>query len=141
MKKACSCLVALAMMVGLLTCGVSASEIQPYSSRYLTSYTLSLYETDVDGQLRLDYSVIGTDIMSLIGIYNIWVYTADGEEIDHIDGSVESGLIWINSGIAYGSFYYDGLVPGQKYYMVVEVFAADISGSDYRTGTTTAERA
>ena len=141
MKKVCSYLVAFTMLASILTCGAGATEIQPHSSDYLTSYMLSLYETDVDGEIRLDYSVVGTDKMSLIGIYNIWVYTAGGEEIDHISGSVESGLIGINTSAVAGSFYYDGLEPGQRYYMVVEVFAADITGSDYRTGTTGTARA
>lgn len=141
MKKVCSYLAALAMTLGLLTCGASAAEIQPHSSKYLTTYMLSLYETETDGEIRLDYAVVGTGRMSLIGIYNIWIYTAGGEEVDHIDGSVESGLIGINTSAVAGSFYYDGLEPGQEYYMVVEVFAADITGSDYRTDTTGTARA
>lgn len=141
MKKACSYLTALALMVGIFTCGINASELQPHSSKYLTTYTLSLYETDVDGEIRLDYAVVGTDKMSLIGIYNIWIYTAGGAEVDHIDGSVENGLIGVNTSAVAGSFYYDGLEPGQRYYMVVEVFAADITGSDHRTDTTGTVRA
>lgn len=75
-------LIALILVITLITpCAafsVVAEEIQPYASKYLTSYSAYVYVT-ASGQAQVWFEVMGTGYMDEIGALSIILYeSSDG---------------------------------------------------------------
>lgn len=56
----------------LLPHTVSAAEIQPYASNYLTAYSAYVYKAD--NEIQVWYEVMGTDDMDELGVLSIILY-------------------------------------------------------------------
>ena len=129
MKKILCAALAVCMLTGILTTAASAAET---SSAYLNSYSAFL-TADGNGKISVTVDVSGRGYMTEIGAQTIYIYestnnvnftrvaTYEAEDYDEMLGS--------------GSFYYETPIThqgtaGRYYIAIVDVYAANVNGSD-----------
>lgn len=128
-KKTCLLLLALLLSVTVITPPVFASIT---ASDYINSYSTSLHQGNYNGQLKIEYDIIGKGTMDTIGVSKIVVYKADGTKVRTIWGSVVNGLLEQNTFSADGSYYFS-VVAGLSYYCHVTFYSGKNGGYDTRT--------
>lgn len=140
MKKILCAALAICMLTGILTTAASAAET---SSAYLDGYRAFL-TADGNGEISVTVDVSGRGYMTEIGAQTIYIYestnnanftrvaTYEAEDYEEMLGS--------------GSFYYETPIThqgtaGRYYFAVVDVYAANASGSDTKEYETVSIRA
>ena len=114
----------------------SAIEVSPRAILYLTGYTGSLSQGTKSGRIRVDFTVIATQISDYVGVSQIAIFEADtNTRIAAIKGSVVNGLLREDARSTTGSYTYYGK-PGVTYYAVLTIYAEKDGGSDFRMYTT-----
>jgi len=129
LKKILCATLAVCMLTGILTTAASAAET---SSAYLDGYSAFL-TADGNGEISVTVDVSGTNYMTEIGAQTIYIYestnnvnftrvaTYEAEDYEEMLGS--------------GSFYYETPIThegtaGRYYFAIVDVYAANVRGSD-----------
>lgn len=123
--------------------GVSATGAQPRASAYLDSYSAYVYPAG-SGNVRVYYSVVGTDYMDEIGYLRIAIYeSTDNSNFTCVrtftDDNTPS-LMDYNDYYHSGSVTYDGVV-GRYYKAYVCVWAGENGSGDTRYFWTSAKKA
>lgn len=140
MKKRLSALfIIIALLVSCCQL-VSASNIQPRASEYLSRYTVALGPGDETGEVKLAFSVTATDTMSQVGISKVEIYKSNGSYVTTIYGNSTNKLLGYSTEHHSGCYIYNG-VSGTSYYAKVTVYAKDSTGSDSRIVTTATAKA
>ena len=119
---------------------VSASNIQPRASEYLSRYTVALGSGDETGTVKLAFSVTATNTMTQVGISKVEIYKSNGSYVTTIYGNSTNKLLGSSTEHHSGYYIYNG-VSGTSYYAKVTVFAKNSSGSDSRVVTTATAKA
>ncbi len=139
MKKCVvACITMLLLIIPLRTTSTAADyehDYNPYiimSSQYISSYSATI-TPGTNGLIELNCSVIGTGIMSTIGIRTIQLQK-------YVSGTWTNVKTWnnyFNYNDIQASFYasYQGSV-GSQYRAVITFFAENQNGSDSRVVTT-----
>lgn len=134
-KKLTLVFVSLIFLIASLCPVASAIEVSPHASLYLNSYGAALYQGTRSGRIRIDYTVVATQISDLVGVSQITIFTTDNEYAATIKGSVVNGLLREDAQTQMGSYTYYGK-PGVTYYAVLTIYAEKDGGSDFRMYTT-----
>lgn len=137
-KKMLAGMLAFAILLSIVPMAVYAQAPEGddiNASYYLSSYGVLLYSNGTSGKLKLDYEVYATNTMNTVGVYKIVVRKANGSVYKTIWGSTANGLEASNTWYKVGT-YTLSLASGNSYYCDVTVIAANASGSDTRTITT-----
>jgi len=105
------------------------------ASGQIDSYYIDVYESD-DGQIAIEFDVIGSGTMDYIGAESIAVYYKDGTRWIFLDENTRdnSGMSRSNTYSFTNTIYYDG-DSGYDYKVVVEIFAENDEGYDSRIKT------
>ena len=136
MKRTFSALLAALMLVSCLGTA-SGAVIEPFrASDYLSSYAAFISAGDNAREINIGYDVSANTLASLVGVYKIVIYKANGTQVSVVNGSVANGLLRMNWNSHGGEYIYKGATSGTSYYAVVTVYASDSSGSDSRSITT-----
>lgn len=134
-KRLIVCALAFVLLFSCVPLASANSIAETRASQYLHGYTTYLARGSSSGDIRLEYIVSATGIMSSLGISQIVVYKSNGTYVTTINGSISNGLFRLADVNHSGYYIYHG-TPGTSYYFVVTVFAGDSTGSDSRTVTT-----
>lgn len=135
-KKLVLVFVSLVFLVSSFCQVASANEASPRASLYLNSYGAALYQGTRSGRIRVDFTVVATQISDLVGVSQIAIIEVDSNDcVATIKGSVANGLLHENSRGTMGSYTYYGK-PGVTYYAVLTMYAEKDGGSDFRMYTT-----
>lgn len=138
MKKSIRIFSLVCALMMLLSVGASAAEQR--SSAYLSSYHASVYAYD-DGEVTVFLSATGTGVMDEIGATKITLYEAVGNGLfrtakvytsDEYPDMLCSGPQYCKVAARYNG------TSGNRYYAILKVYAADSTGSDTKTYTTSA---
>lgn len=130
MKKIAKHLVLLVMVVSALCSCVSAME---NSNAYIRSGSAYIYKW-ADGDISVEYTVTGTDIMDTIGAHQVTVYKMLGDKIDAGKDELVKTYWYTNypdmmgeKDVAYHHSIRLNVEAGERYYAVV-VFYATLGG-------------
>ena len=90
-----------------------------------------------NGKINIEFRVVGTGTMTKLGASTIDIYKSNGTFVKTISYTASGNgyMMGYNTAFHSGSVPYSG-VAGQKYYAVVNFYAKNSSGSDYRSYTT-----
>lgn len=133
MKRIFSCFLSILLVTTLCCSAANAADTR--ASYYLSSYDAFLYTGDSSGELTLDFSVAVARACTSYGISKVRLYTEDGDFVKTITGTKANGLL-TSSGRLYLHEYDISATPGERYYAIVTIYAADADGSDSRVYTT-----
>ena len=134
-KKIISLLLAVFMLIGITS--VSAAyipepEINPQASLQLSAYSITL-EPLGNGEMYIDFTVLGTDVMDKIGIFSLVIEerTPGGawDDFDILYGYTHPEFYHYNSAGYLGDYCFDGTV-GMQYRATIVVYAEDSRGCD-----------
>ena len=123
------------MLIGITS--VSAAyipepEITPQASLQLSAYSITL-EPLGNGEMYIDFSVLGTDVMDKIGIFSLVIEerTPGGvwDDIEILYGYNHPEFYQYNTAGYLGAYYFDGTV-GNDYRATIVVYAEDSRGRD-----------
>lgn len=127
-------------LVASLCHAVSAVELPPRASDYLSGYGAALYQGTVKGSVRLEFTVSATEYSDYVGVSELIIYKSDGSRAATITGTVSNGLLREDCKLHMGDYFYYG-EPGVSYYAILTMYAERDGGSDsrrYLTHTCTA---
>lgn len=127
--SSCSFILAILIVASIFSLPASASILE---SDYINSYTTGLNQGTSNGQLKLNYTLVGTGTMDKIGISKIVVYKSDGTWYRTIYGTVSNGLLEQNTFVAFGTYRFT-VAAGVSYYCKVTYYAEKNGGYDTRT--------
>lgn len=124
------------VIVFLVSTPVHAMAAEARASAWFTGYGASIVASG-NGKINVEFRVVGTGTMTMLGVSYIHIYKSDGTRVAKILSSTKGNEYMMKSNTAFhtGSVPYSG-VAGQKYYAVVTFFAKNSSGSDTRSYTT-----
>lgn len=139
-KRLTFLLFSLVFLIASLCQIVSADEISPRASDYLTGYGAYLYQGTVKGSVRVEFTVSATEHSDYVGVSELVIYKSNGSRAATITGTVSNGLLREDAGVHLGHYNYYG-EPGVSYYAILTMYAERDGGSDsrrYLTNTCTA---
>lgn len=136
-KRISHIFVAMALLIVLICQGVVATEIDPRSSLYLSSYGGYLCATSstTSPGFDIDFDVIARQQSDYVGISKIEIYKANGSSVTTIRGNTDNGLLRANARGHMGHYTYNATV-GETYYAVLTAYATANGGADMKTYTT-----
>lgn len=114
---------------------------QARTSDYIKTKDARISTGSGSGELILDYSVFARNIMQMVGVKKVQIYTAAGTLVRVIEGAPSNNLLKMNAVSISNSYTVHKLTPGASYYCVVTAYAKDASGSETRTITTNTAKA
>ena len=133
MKSCVKYLVLVFMVVSVLCTSVSAAE---YSNAYISMGGAYIHRWGA-GDISVECTVSGTDIMDTIGVQKITVYKILGADINAAKDEVVASYWYANTpgmmttdDFAYGYSVRLKAEPGQRYYAVVIFYATLNGGGD-----------
>lgn len=103
-------------------------------SAYIINKSGSVVPTG-NGYMTIQFSILGTGIMEMIGALHISLYKSNGTLVKSYDYWNYSSMMGYNDYVHYGTVSYHG-VSGQSYYAVITFYARNSSGSGNRIYTT-----
>lgn len=124
------------VIVFLISAPVQALAAEARASAWFTGYGASIVAAG-NGKIKIEFTVVGTGTMTKLGASTIDIYKSNGAFVKTISYTTSGNGYMMGYNTAYhsGSVPYSG-VAGQKYYAVVNFYAKNSSGSDYRSYTT-----
>ncbi len=133
MKKCLKHVVLLFMVVSVLCTSVSAAE---YTNAYISSARAYIHKWAA-GDISVEYTVTGTDIMDTIGAHMVLVFKALGSERDIAKDELVAKY-WYEDYpdmMGSGTFLYSHSIrlkaeAGQRYYAVLVLYATLNGGGD-----------
>ncbi len=137
MSKRILKLISVILVIVFLTgAPVYAFAAEARASAWFSGYGASVVASG-NGKINIEFTVVGTGTMTMLGASTIYIYKSDGTFIKTISHTADGNDYMMGHNTAYhsGSVPYSG-VAGQKYYAVVNFFAKNSSGSDTRSYTT-----
>lgn len=111
------------------------------TSDYMDEAKAELVTASGSGDLLLKYNVRATDVMELVGVKKVQIYTAAGTLVRVIEGAPSNNLLKMNALSISSSYTVHKLTPGTSYYCVVTAYAKNAGGSETRTITTNTAKA
>lgn len=114
-------------------CLLSVSAANTRASAYITSTYMDVIPTG-EGELAVEFSILGTGRMSRIGAQAISFYRENGSSWTYLTSYYDDdeGMAETNTYSHGNTMYYQG-VSGTRYKVIVTLFAENSSGSDSRT--------
>lgn len=125
----------LVLLIASLCQVAAAIEVSPRASDYLSNYGACLYQGDVSGSVRVEFTVSGTKKSDLVGVSKISIYKGDGTFVTSVTGTVANGLLREGYKTHMGEYTYYG-ETNEVYYMELTMYAKRDGGSDSRLYTT-----
>lgn len=124
------------VIVFLISAPVHTFAAEARASAWLSAYSASI-EASGNGIITIKFRVVGTGTMTKLGASTIDIYKSNGTFVKTISYTASGNgyMMGYNTAFHSGSVPYSG-VAGQKYYAVVNFYAKNSSGSDYRSYTT-----
>ncbi len=124
------------VIVFLVSAPVHAMAAEARASAWFTGYGASIVASG-NGKINIEFRVVGTGTMTKLGASTIDIYKSNGTFVKTISYTASGNgyMMGYNTAFHSGSVPYSG-VAGQKYYAVVNFYAKNSSGSDYRSYTT-----
>ena len=131
--------IALVLITSFLLTSFAVADVTR-ASDYISGTTLGI-TSNRSGQISLDCTVIGTNIMNRIGVDRIKIYTSSGTLVQTIYYTT-SGYEYM---MGYNTYIYSDTITcqvdrGNYYYAEVRFYAGNNSGGDYVTRTTSVVR-
>ena len=112
----------------------SDETVEPQASNYISSTMASAYGND--GIITVKFSIVATRVMDSIGATVIRIKDVNGNVVKTFYSNTTTGMMGSNRAIFSSSVTYNA-IKGQKYYAVVSFKAADSTGGDSDSYTTT----
>lgn len=136
-KRAFFAFTCLVLLATLACQGVSAVEIEPRASLYLSSYGATINKTSstTSPGFDIDFNVVATVYSEYVGVSKIEIYKADGTPVMTIRGNTGNGLLRANS-LGHLGHYTVNATVGETYYAVITAYATANGGADMKTYTT-----
>ena len=133
-KKNIRMLALLLVIAAILS--ISAFAADTKASSYLTGYGATVVPTG-NGNINIEFTVVGTGTMTKIGASVIQVYKSNGTRVATFSYTTSGygNMMGWNTGMHFGSVSYAG-TSGQSYYAIVTFYAKNSSGADTKTYTT-----
>lgn len=130
LMKLISLVVVIALLSPSIVSAATVDTIQPYASKYLTSYSAYVYVTD-GGQVQVWYDVMGTGFMDEIGSLSILLYeSTNGTTWTRVKTFSHENY---SSMLAYDDYYHSSHVSyqgvGTRQYKAYICFWAGKNGS------------
>lgn len=124
------------ILIAATLLSISAFAADTRASSYLTGYGASVVPSG-NGNLNVEFTVVGTGTMTKIGASVIEIYKSNGTLVATFSYTTNGYeyMMGSNTYIHTGSVPYAGTL-GQSYYAIVTCFAKNSSGSDSKTYTT-----
>ena len=129
MKKTMSKFLACTLILAtVLACSVPASARE---SNYIRK-TMAFITAIGDGQIAIDYHILGKRYMDSIGATKISLYTSTDDFVESYEYTDAGYEYMMTSGeiSVYDAVIFYGCTPGQSYYAVIEFYAGDSTGGD-----------
>ena len=136
-KQRLSLLLVLIALFTMVAPSVSATNIEPRASYYLTSYACCLVENS-SGGITASYSVVGTGTMSSIGVTTAYIQKKSGASwvtIKTLTSGSNPSFLATNTFTHSGDIRYSEVASNSTYRVKITVYASNASGSDSRTVT------
>ena len=135
MRKRLVKIVAL-VLVAVMVLGTAAFAIDTRASKYIFLTEASIIPAG-GGNMKIEFTVTGTGVMSKIGASNVTVYNSNGTSVASYSYLTQGNEAMMGANtVAYtSSVDYKG-VPGQTYYAIVTCFCQNSSGMDSYAHTT-----
>lgn len=116
------------------------TDIAPMASYYIMGYRASIVPTG-NGNMNIEFSVVGTGTMTKLGAKEIRIYTGNGTLVKTLTYSTlgYGSMMGYNTAKHTSSVSYSGIYC-QNYYAVVTFYATDGSGSDVIPYTTAMQK-
>ena len=134
-KRIVSILLVAVMLFGITPAYgayIPTPEINPQASLYLAAYSITL-EPLGDGDMYIDMLVEGTDIMTKIGVVEMFIEertpTGTWHEFDTLYGLDNPDFYQYNTPFYLGEYEFEGTV-GNEYRVTLLVFAQNANGYD-----------
>lgn len=134
-KKMALVFTSLVLLIASLCQVAAAIEISPRASLYLDGYGAYLYQGNVSGSIRVEFTVSGTRKSDLVGVSKLSIYKGDGTFVTSVKGTVANGLLAKDLKVHAGAYTYYG-EANEVYYMELTMYAERDGGSDSRLYTT-----
>lgn len=139
-KKMALVFTSLVLLIASLCQAATAIEISPRASNYLDGYGAYLYQGDVSGSVRVEFTVSANEKADRVGVSKLSIYKGDGTFVTSVTGTVANGLLTEDIKTHLGGYTYYGK-SNEVYYMVLTMYAEFNGGSDSRLYTTNQCRA
>ncbi len=139
-KKSAHVFISLLFLIGSLCQTVSAIELSPRASDYLSNYGAIIYAGSVKGSVHIEFTVSATEHSDYVGVRELVIYKSNGSRVATITGTVSNGLLREDCVLQMSGYTYYG-EPGVSYYAKLTIYAERDGGSDsriYLTNTCTA---
>lgn len=122
------------MFAFIMLLSVASITAAARASAQLSSYDASLVSVG-NGNIDIEFSVIGTGTMDELGAKTIKVYKSNGTLVKTFTYTSYDEMMGYRTGRHSGVVTYSG-TEGQRYYAVVTFYGKNSAGSDSRTYTT-----
>lgn len=131
MKKTIRGIVFALTLVFTLSVCCPSTVASARASEYIDKTYTDMFAGEDSGELDIDFLIIAAKDPTLVGVYKIAFYKANGDYVTTVWGTVINGLLSNSGSRAHGGTYtFDRAESGVSYYAVVTFMANDRDGGD-----------